>query len=107
MPAAQWNKSLYAQNGIEYAVDDVSGALLDPTMVHADRAVEMYLFIGMKVYDRVPREEQHKTGGKMIGTKWIDVNEGYIDKPNIRGRLVGKDFRATPGDALYASTPSA
>jgi hypothetical protein len=97
--------ALYAQNGVEYAVDDVSGALLDPAMVHAGRAVEMDFFNGMKVYDRVPREEQHKTGGKIIGTKWIDVNKGDIDKPNIRCRLVGKEFRTTPDDALYASTP--
>ena len=33
--------ALYAQNRIEYAVDDVSGALLDPAMVHAGRATEM------------------------------------------------------------------
>ena len=73
--------ALYAQNGIEYAVDDVSGALLDPAMVHAGRATGMDFFNGMKVYVRVPREKQLKTGGKMIGTKWIDVNKSDIDKP--------------------------
>ena len=59
----------------------------------------------MRVYDRVPRSEQMETGGKIIGTKWIDVNKGDIDRPNIRCRLVGKEFRTTPDDALYASTP--
>ena len=39
--------ALYAQNGIEYAVDDVSGAMLDPKMVHDGRAVEMKFFDGM------------------------------------------------------------
>ena len=97
--------SLYAQAGVEYAVDDVSGALLHPKLVHAGRSVEMKFFDGTKVYDRVPREEQAKTGGKIIGTKWIDVNKGDIDNPNIRCRLVGKEFRTTPDDALYASTP--
>ena len=43
--------ALYAQNGSEYAIDDVSGALLDPTMVHAGRATEMAFFEGMKVYE--------------------------------------------------------
>ena len=84
--------ALYAQNGIEYAVDDVSGALLDPAMVHAGRATEMDFFNGMKVYDRVPREEQLKTGGKMIGSKWMDLSKGDIDKPNIRCRLAGKEL---------------
>jgi hypothetical protein len=76
--------ALYAQNGVEYAIDDVSGALLDPTMVHAGRATEMALFEEIKVYERVPGAEQYKTGRKIIGTKWIDVNKGDIDKPNIR-----------------------
>ena len=33
--------ALYVENGIEYAVDDVSGALLDPGLVHEGRATEM------------------------------------------------------------------
>ena len=41
-------RALYADNGIEYAVDDVSGDLLDPTMVHEGRAFEMKFFDGMK-----------------------------------------------------------
>ena len=65
----------------------------------------MKLFNGMGVYDRVPRDEQRRTGGKVIGTKWINVNKGDIDRPNIRCGLVGKEFRTTPDDALYASTP--
>ena len=97
--------ALYAENGIEYAVDDVSWALSDPTTVHDGRATEMNFFDGMKVYDRVPREEQLKTSGKITGTKWIYVNKGDIDKPNIHCWLVGKKFRTTPVDALYASTP--
>ena len=59
----------------------------------------------IKVYHRVPRSEQAQTGGKIVGTKWIDVNKGDIENPNIRCRLVGKEFKTTPDDALYASTP--
>ena len=36
--------ALYAQNRVESAIDNISGALLDPTMVHAGRAVEMAFF---------------------------------------------------------------
>ena len=97
--------ALYAEDGIEYAVDDVSGALLDPKLVHEGRATEMKFFNGTGVYDRVSRDEQRQTGGKVIGTKWIDVSKEDIDRPNIRCRLVGKEFRTTPDDALYASTP--
>ena len=59
----------------------------------------------MNVYDRVSRAGQAKTGGRTIGTKWIYVNKGDIDNPDIICRRVGKEFRTTPDDALYASTP--
>ena len=52
--------SLYIQNGIEGAVDDVSGAALNPDMVRAGRDVEMGFFKTMGVYDRVPRSEQRE-----------------------------------------------
>ena len=97
--------SLYVQNGLEGAFDDVSGTHLDPSLVRAGRELEMKYFKDMKVYDRVPRSDQAKTGGKIIGTEWIDVNTGDIDNPKIRSRLVGKEFRTGPDDALFASTP--
>ena len=97
--------ALYAQAGVDYAEDDVSGAMLDPALVREGRDTEMKFSESMKVYERVPRSEQAQTGGKIIGTKWIDVNKGDLDRPNIRCRLVGKEFRTTPDDALYASTP--
>ena len=46
--------SLYVQNGTEGAIDDVSGATLDPDMVGAGRDVEMGFFKTVGVYDRVP-----------------------------------------------------
>ena len=97
--------TLYVQHGVESAVDDVSGAMLDPKMVRAGRDVEMGFFRDMGVYDCVPRSEQVATGGKIIGTKWIDTNKGDFENPNIRCRLVGKEFRTGPDDALFASTP--
>jgi hypothetical protein len=82
--------SLYLQNGIETACDDVSGAALDPSMVHEARGTEIAYFKGMGVYERVPRSEQFQTKGKIIGTKWIDTNKGDSLNPKIRSRLVGK-----------------
>ena len=84
--------SLYVQCGVESAYDDISGAALDPALVHAGRAVEMGFFKDMGVYERVPRAEQKETGGKIIGTKWIDVSKGDMDNPKIRCRLVAKEF---------------
>ena len=65
----------------------------------------MTFFKTMGVYRRVPRPEQAHTKGKTIGTEWIDTNKGDFDNPKIRSRLVGKEFRTGPDDALFASTP--
>ena len=77
----------------------------DAKLVKAGRVVEMDYFKSMGVYERVPRSEQLETKGKVIGTKWIDTNKGDFENPNIRCRLVGKEFGTGPDDALFASTP--
>ena len=56
--------TLYVQNGIQYAEDDVSGVQLDPGLVHAGRAVEMDFFKTMGVYDRVPRPSSERAAGR-------------------------------------------
>ena len=97
--------SLYVQNVIEEAADDVSDAHLDPFLVKAGRILEMKYFKDMKVYERVPRSHLATKGGKIIGTMWIDTNKGDADNPNFRCTLVGMEFRTGPDDALFASTP--
>ena len=59
----------------------------------------------MKVYECVPRTHLATTGGKIIGTMWIDTNKGDADNPNVRFRLVGKEIRTGSDDALFARTP--
>ena len=76
--------SLYVQHGIEEAIDDVSGACLDPALVKAGRILEMNYFKDMKVYERVPRTHLATTGGKLIGTMWIDTNKGDSENPSVR-----------------------
>ena len=46
-----------------------------------------------------------ETGGKIIGTRWVDVNKGDFDNPNCRLRLVGRHFNVGRDDNLYAATP--
>ncbi len=53
----------------------------------------------MRVYDVVPRSEVRKSGkGKLIKGRWLDVNKGDSEKPDVRSRYVGKEF-ATGVDA--------
>ena len=97
--------ALYVREGVEQAVDDVSGAYLDPVLVAEARKSEMKFFSDMQVYDRVPLFEMLKNQGKIIKTRWIDVNKGDAQSPNYRSRLVGKEFKTYADDSLYASTP--
>ena len=74
--------ALDTQNGIEYTVDDVSGSLLDPAMVHAGRATEMDFFNGVKVYDR-------GTEGGIAQDRWKDYRYQVDRREQGRHRQVG------------------
>ena len=95
---------LRIQNGGQScAVDDVSGAALDPILVQAARQVEMYYFRRMKVYDKVHRDQAW--GHKLIRTTWIDTNKGDHVKPDHRSRLVALEFNEYTDPSLFAATP--
>ena len=97
--------SLMVRHGCMEAWDDVSVKQLDAVMVAAARRTEMEYFEKLGVYERVPREHQTKTGGKVITTRWLDVNKGDAQSPEYRSRLVGQEYRKGADDALYAATP--
>ena len=92
----------------EYAVDDVSGAFLDPKMVKKARADEIEYVRDMKLYTKVPIGEcLARTGKQPIAVRWIDVNKGDDENPLLRSRYVGKEFNDGPMDGLFAATPPA
>ena len=43
--------------------------------------------------------------GKIIGVRWVGVNNGDSEEPEYRPRLVGQEFAIGKDDALYAATP--
>ena len=96
---------MYLKNGHIVARDDMTGEELDENLVKKAMAEELTYFHKMKVYDVVDKKEQQRCGGKIIGTKWVVVNKGDSSNPDIRARLVGKEFRTTSDDSLYAATP--
>lgn len=87
------------------AIDDVSGVELDPNMVLEARKKEMEYFRKLNVYSHVPRSELGKTQGKLIKTRWIDVNKADTTNPDYRSRLVGKELNNGQDPSLFASTP--
>ena len=94
---------LGCRGGVMWARDDVTGAELDAKLVVEARDFEMKYFRTMKVYDKVPRAEAY--GKPTVRTMWIDVNKGDAANPQIRSRLVGKEFRVDEDPGLYAATP--
>lgn len=96
---------LVCKNSIWRAWDDVSNVDLNVEDVLKARALEMEYFAKLRVYDRVDRSEIARTGGKLIGTRWVDTNKGDSTNVDVRSRLVGREFNVGRDDALYAATP--
>ena len=57
------------------------------------------------MYEKVSRDHQVATGGRIIGVRCVDVNKGNAQDVNYRSRLVGREFNVGRDDALYAFTP--
>ena len=55
------------------------------------------------VYKSVKRSSV-PAGVKVIQVRWIDINKGDEEKPDIRSRLVAKDFKAEERPELFAAT---
>ena len=86
--------------------DDVSGEHLPKRLVIAARCLEMDLFREKRVYTKVPiTEAWEQTGKAPIPVKWIDTNKGDIANPEVRSRLVAKEFNKYKDNELYAATP--
>ena len=69
------------KGGYEVAWDDVTNAELVPELVKAARQVEMGYFRKLGVYDYAARSEQQQCLGKIIGVRWVDVNQGDSEEP--------------------------
>ena len=45
-----------------------------------------------------------ETGKELVGTSWVDTNEGTAQAPNVRSRWVAKEYNDGPCAGLYAAT---
>ena len=96
---------LVCHNSIWKAWDDVTIVELNAKDIRAARDFEMQYFERLRVYVRVDRSDIKLTGGKLIGTRWVDLNKGDSTSVDCRSRLVGWKFNVGRDDALYAATP--
>lgn len=88
--------------------DDISGAEIDGELVKAAKEDERKGVHKFNVYSKVPRAQCFaRTGQPPISTRWVIVNKGDKDNPDVRCRWVARQFKGndTGRDDLYASTP--
>ena len=45
------------------------------------------------------------SGKKPVNVRWVDVNKGDDESPNVRCRIVAKDFNVDKRSDLFAATP--
>ena len=58
----------------------------DPVLVHRAKMEEKDFIDKMGVYDVVPRSDAAEKGCRVIRTRWVTVNKGSDDAPQIRAR---------------------
>jgi len=83
-------------------IDDTTGKELDAKLVRKARELELVTFREMGVYEYVPRGEARRSGGKLVGVRWVDVAKG----DGVRSRLVAQEFAGKEErEDLFAGTP--
>jgi hypothetical protein len=90
-------------------VDEKSGKHLDHGLVTTARKEEVTFMKGILLYDEVTKEECWKETGKApVSTKFVDLNKGTDEVPDIRCRLVARDFKPKgekDREDLFAAMP--
>ena len=79
----------------------------DPPLVHRAKMEERDFIDKMGVYDVVPRSNAAEKGCRVIRTRWVTVNKGSDDAPQLRARWVAEEFRGRCGDKheYFSETP--
>ena len=93
-------------NGEGPFYDDLTKQQLPTALVKAARRKELDYFESKDVWKRVPIAEAHRTNGRPpITVRWVDVNKGDDEVPDIRSRLVARQIRGANEDPMFAPTP--
>ena len=57
------------------------------------------------MYDRVDQSEIKRTGCKLIGAGWVDVDKGNSINVDCRSHVVGREVYIGRDDVVYSATP--
>lgn len=97
-------EELHEQGG-EFDTVEADGLTLPAKLVAAGRAEEIRIFREMDVYTPIEKGAL-PPGAVVIGTRWVDVNKGSKEAPEVRCRLVAKEYASERREDLFAGTPS-
>ena len=80
---------------------------VDPALVHRAKMKEKDFIDKMGVYDVVPPSDAAEKGCRVIRTRWVIVNRGSDDAPQLRAWWVAQEFRGRCGDKheYFSETP--
>ena len=107
------NEALHQEDddprGTSLHFDTKTGKELDERMVAAARKEEIEFMRQIKLYGKIDWEECIRMTGRLpVSTKWVEVDKGTLEKPDVRCRLVARDFRVKGEghrDDLFAAMP--
>ena len=87
--------------------DDSSGAVLPPELIRQGREKELKNIDDLKVWELRPIQECYDVIGKApISTRWVDINKGDDNEPDVRCRFVGRELKAHQlRDDVFSATP--
>ena len=88
--------------------DEYTGDVLPSALVAAAREEEVAAMESDEwhVWGEVDiKEAWERTGKKPLKGRWVDVNKGGHDNPDVRSRWVAKEVNTYRTDAFFASTP--
>ena len=79
----------------------------DRVLVHRAKMEEKDFIDKMGVYDVVQRSAAAEKGCRVIHTRWVTINQGSDDAPQLRARWVAQEFRGRCGDKheYFSETP--
>ena len=81
--------------------------VFDPVLLHRAKMEEKDFIDKMRVYDVVPRSDAAERGCRVIRTRWVTVNKGSDDAPQLRAGWVAQELRGRGGDKheYFSETP--
>ena len=86
--------------------DASTGEELPASLVEAARHEEVSFMQSVPVWKVVPLSQcRQRTGKGPIKGKWVDVNKGDSEQPDIRSRYVGMEVAYQRDDAFHSSMP--